>query len=203
MHATRLFLAATVAAIAVAPALAAPQVGQPAPAIALSDASGQPVKLADYRGKTVVLEWNNPGCPFVRKHYGSGNMQRTQAAARKAGAVWLTVNSGAPGNQGYMTGPQALGFVKTAGSQANAYLLDPRGLAGRAYAAKTTPEMYIVDAKGTLVYMGGIDDKATADVADIKTARNHVLAALADMGAGKPVAVPVTRSYGCSVKYGA
>lgn len=197
----RLIAASSFAVALAAPVLAAPQVGQPAPAISLTDATGKPVKLADYRGKLVVLEWNNPGCPFVQKHYGSGNMQRTQAAARQAGAVWLTVNSGAPGKQGYMTGPQAIGFVKSAGSRANAYLLDPKGLAGRAYAAKTTPEMYIVDPAGKLVYMGGIDDKATADVADIKTARNHVLAALAEVKAGKPVSVPVTRSYGCSVKY--
>lgn len=188
-------------ALIAAPALAAPEIGRPAPAFSLTDATGKPVRLADYRGRTVVLEWNNPGCPFVQKHYGSGNMQRTQAAARAAGAVWLTINSGAPGKQGHMSGAQAQAFEKQAGAKASAYLLDPQGVAGRAYAAKTTPHLYIVDGKGMLVYMGGIDDKATSDPADIKGARNHVLAALADMKAGRPVAVPATRPYGCSVKY--
>ncbi len=197
----RLTFAIVATAMLAAPAFAAPQVGQPAPAFTINDASGKPVRLADYRGRTVVLEWNNPGCPFVQKHYGSGNMQRTQAAARKQNVVWLTVNSGAPGKQGHMSGAEALAFEKKAGAQATAYLLDPQGIVGRSYAAKATPELYIVDGKGLLAYMGGIDDKPTADPADIKGARNHVLAALADMKAGKPVAVPVTRAYGCSVKY--
>ncbi|TVV75768.1 redoxin domain-containing protein [Sphingomonas solaris] len=183
------------------PALAAPEVGRPAPPLALTDATGKPVRLADYRGRTVVLEWNNPGCPFVQKHYAGGNMQRTQATARKGGAVWLTINSGAPGKQGHMTGAQAAAFVAQEKAQPTAYLLDPQGIAGRAYAARATPQLFVVDGRGTLVYMGGIDDKPTSDPADIATARNHVLAALAEMRAGKPVSQPVTRPYGCAVKY--
>ncbi|WP_156679649.1 thioredoxin family protein [Sphingomonas profundi] len=196
------FVAASLMA-APAAALAAPQIGQPAPDFTLPSAAGKPVRLADYRGRTVVLEWSNPGCPFVQKHYGSGNMQRTQAAARAGGAVWLTINSGAPGKQGHMTPAEARAFEAKEGAKANAYLLDPQGSAGRAYAARTTPHLYIVDPQGRLAYMGGIDDKPTANPADIRDARNRVLAALAEMKAGKPVSQPVTRPYGCSVKYGA
>lgn len=194
------------AGVAIAAALTAPIAaeqtnGQPAQDFALTDMYGKTVKLSDYRGKTVVLEWNNPGCPFVQKHYRSGNMQKTQAAARADGAVWLTINSGAPGKQGYMTGSEAQNFVKTTNADPSDYLLDPKGVVGRSYDARTTPHMYIIDAAGTLVYQGGIDDKPTADVADIKTARNHVLAALGEMKAGKAVSVAETRPYGCSVKY--
>jgi hypothetical protein len=163
--------------------------------------TGLPFTLSDFRGKTVVLEWNNPGCPFVKKHYDSGNMQKAQAAAAKDGVVWLTINSGAPGKQGYMTGPEAKAFVAKAGAKPAAYLVDPRGVVGKAYDAKTTPHMYIVDKTGTLVYAGGIDDKPTANPADINGARNHVLAALSELKAGKAVSVASSRPYGCSVKY--
>lgn len=194
---------AAVAALALAtPAFPAAHVGQPAPNFIAADARGKPVRLSDFRGKTVVLEWNNPGCPFVQKHYDSGNMQKTQAAALRQGAVWLTINSGAPGKQGHMTGAEALAFEKREKAQATAYLLDPKGIVGKLYEARTTPHMYVIDPRGTLVYAGAIDDKPTADVADIKTARNHVLAALADMQAGKPVAVASSKPYGCAVKYG-
>lgn len=157
--------------------------------------------MSQFRGRTVVLEWNNPGCPYVKKHYDSGNMQRTQSAARRDGAVWLSINSGAPGKQGHMTGAEALAFVKGAKAQPTAYLLDPEGRVGRGYAAKTTPHLYVIDGRGVLRYQGGIDDKPTADKADIAGARNHVLAALAELKADKPVSVPETRPYGCSVKY--
>jgi hypothetical protein len=167
----------------------------------LTDANGKVVSLSDYRGKTVVLEWNNPGCPFVQKHYNSGNMQRTQAAATAGGAVWLSINSGAPGKQGHMTGPEAKAFVASAKAKPTAYLLDPQGRVGRGYAAKTTPHLYIIDGKGVLRYQGGIDDKPTANAADIAGARNHVTAALTELRAGKPVSVAETRPYGCSVKY--
>ena len=177
-------------------------VGKPAPNFKLADANGKPVSLSDFRGKTVVLEWNNPGCPFVKKHYGSGNMQNTQAAAKAAGAVWLSINSGAPGQQGHMNGAEAKAFVASAKAQPSAYLLDPKGVVGKAYDAKTTPHMYVIDAKGTLVYAGGIDDKPTANPADINSARNHVLAAVSELKAGKAVSVPTSRPYGCSVKYG-
>ena len=180
---------------------AAQVVGKPAPNFKLADANGKPVSLSDFRGRTVVLEWNNPGCPFVKKHYGSGNMQRTQAAAAKDGVVWLTINSGAPGKQGHMNGAEAKAFLAQSGARPAAYLLDPSGVAGKAYDARTTPHMYVVNKAGTLVYVGGIDDKPTADPADIKGARNHVLAALSELKAGKPVSVPTSRPYGCSVKY--
>lgn len=182
-------------------ASAAPIVDKPAPNFKLADANGKAVSLSDFRGKTVVLEWNNPGCPFVKKHYGSGNMQRTQAAAAKDGAIWLTINSGGPGKEGYVNGAEAKAFVAKMGAHPTAYLLDPRGVVGRVYDAKTTPHMFVVNKAGTLVYAGGIDDKPTANPADIKGARNHVLAALAELKAGKAVSVPTSRPYGCSVKY--
>lgn len=188
-------------AVIAAPASAAPVVGQPAPNFKLNDADGRVVTLSDFKGKPVVLEWNNPGCPFVQKHYGSGNMQKTQAAARAAGAVWLSINSGGPGEQGHMNGAEAKAFVASAKAQPAAYLLDPKGVVGKGYDAKTTPHMYVIDAKGTLVYAGGIDDKPTADPADINGARNHVLAALSELKAGKAVSVATSRPYGCNVKY--
>jgi len=186
---------------AVAPVSAQQVTGKPAGNFRLTDADGRQVTLSQFKGRPVVLEWNNPGCPFVKKHYDSGNMQRTQAAARRDGAVWLTVNSGAPGKQGYMTGAEAKAFVASAKATPTAYLLDPAGRVGRGYAAKTTPHLYLINAGGRLVYQGGIDDRPTADAADIKGARNHLLAALAEVKAGKPVSVPETRPYGCSVKY--
>ncbi|AQR76022.1 redoxin domain-containing protein [Sphingomonas sp. LM7] len=191
---------ACVAAVAV-PLAAEPGIGAVAPHFRAFDMAGKIVNLSDYRGKTVVLEWNNPGCPFVKKHYESGNMQKTQAAAVAQGAVWLTINSGAAGKQGHMSGPEAQKFVAGQSARPSAYLLDPQGLIGKGYGAKTTPQIYIIDAKGRLTYNGAIDDKPTANKADIAGARNHVLAALGEMRAGKPVSVPESRPYGCSVKY--
>nr|WP_294168431.1 thioredoxin family protein [uncultured Sphingomonas sp.] len=191
---------AAVAVIA-APVAAAPVVGRPAPNFKLADANGRPVTLSDFRGKTVVLEWSNPECPFVKKHYSSGNMQKAQAAAARDGVVWLTINSSAPGKQGHVNGGQAKSFVTKAGARPAAYLLDPRGVVGKVYDAKTTPHMYIVNKAGTLVYAGGIDDKPTPNPADVAGARNHVLAALSELKAGKAVSVATSRPYGCSVKY--
>lgn len=185
-----------------AEALADLPVGKAAPDFSASDVDGRPVRLADFRGKTVVLEWSNPDCPTVKKHYESGNMQKTQAAAASAGAVWLTVNSSAEGEQGHMTPAEARALTASQPSRRTAYLLDPSGELGRRYGAKATPHMYIVDPGGTLVYRGAIDDKPTTDKADIAGARNHVLAALAELKAGKPVSVPASRAYGCNVKYG-
>jgi hypothetical protein len=196
-----MFLAFTAVAVLAAPAAAAPVVGQPAPNFKLADTNGKAVTLADFRGKTVVLEWSNPECPFVKKHYSSGNMQKAQAAAARDGVVWLTINSSAPGKQGHVNGGQAKSFVAKAGARPAAYLLDPRGVVGKVYAAKTTPHMYIVNKAGTLVYAGGIDDKPTPNPADVNGARNHVLAALSELKAGKPVSVATSRPYGCSVKY--
>ncbi|MET1112213.1 MAG: thioredoxin family protein [Allosphingosinicella sp.] len=186
----------------VASTLADLQVGTPAPDFRAGDPNGRLVSLSDFRGKTVVLEWNNPECPTVKKHYESGNMQKTQAEAAAAGVVWLTINSSAEGNQGYMTPAQAKAFTAGQPSRRTAYLLDPKGEVGRAYGAKATPHMYVVNPAGTLVYNGGIDDRPTQDKADIPGARNHVLAALGELKAGKPVSVPTSRAYGCAVKYG-
>lgn len=183
------------------PAAAQQPTGKAAANFRLMSADGKPVALSDFKGRMVVLEWNNPGCPFVQKHYSSGNMQATQEKARDAGAVWLTINSGAPGKQGHMNPAEAKAFVASAKATPTAYLLDPAGKVGRGYAARTTPHMYVIAPDGRLVYQGGIDDRPTADKADIAGARNHVLAAIAEVKAGKPVSVAETRPYGCSVKY--
>ncbi len=197
----QILIAFTSLAVIVSPASAAPVVGQPAPNFKAADSNGKPVSLSDFRGKTVVIEWNNPDCPFVKKHYGSGNMQKSQAAAAKEGVVWLSINSSAPGKQGHMNGVQAKAFVAKTGAEPTAYLLDPRGVVGKLYDAKTTPHMYVVNRAGMLIYAGGIDDKPTPNPADIKSARNHVLAALSEVAGGKAVSVKTSRPYGCAVKY--
>lgn len=183
------------------PPLASLQVGQAAPDFRLTDVNGRDVSLSDFRGKTVVLEWNNPKCPFVRKHYDSGNMQMAQATATAQGVMWLTINSSGDGKQGHMTPSEAKAVVKNQGSRRTAYLLDPTGEVGMRYGAKTTPHMYIVSPGGTLVYKGAIDDKPSADKDDIAGARNHVLAALGELKDGKPVSVATSQPYGCNVKY--
>ena len=196
-----MFAAFTALAVIAAPASGAAVVGKPAPNFTLPDANGKRVSLSAFRGKTVVIEWNNPECPFVRKHYGSGNMQKAQAAAVKEGAVWLSINSSAPGNQGHVNAAGAKAYLAKAGARPTAYLLDPDGVVGKSYDAKTTPHMFVVDKAGTVVYAGGIDDKPTPNPADIQGARNHVLAALAEVKSGKPVSVATSRPYGCGVKY--
>jgi peroxiredoxin len=197
----RLILGAAAAAALSAPAAAKPVVGQPAPAFQAVDADGRTRSLAEFRGRTVVLEWTNNGCPYVQKHYNSGNMQGLQKQAVKEGVVWLTIISSAPDTQGHMTGAQAKAWKAKAGAGSTAVLLDPKGTVGRAYDARTTPHMYVIDAAGRLVYMGGIDDKPSADPATLKTATNYVKAALSDVKAGRAVSQAVTRPYGCSVKY--
>jgi peroxiredoxin len=182
-------------------ALGAPQVGQSAPDFTVADSSGQAVHLADLRGKLVVLEWTNHECPFVRKHYDSGNMQTLQKDATAAGAVWLTVVSSAPGKQGHVDARQADQLTRGRHAAPSRVLLDAAGTVGHAYDAKTTPHMFIVDPKGTLVYMGGIDSIASTDADDLTKARPYVKTALAETLAGKPVSEPVTRPYGCSIKY--
>lgn len=200
----RRFAIALLAASAIAaPAAAAPVLGQAAPAFTAVDANGKTRSLAEFKGKTVVLEWTNAGCPYVRKHYDSGNMQGLQTSAAKDGTVWLTVISSAPGTQGYVAGADAKAWK---GKEKAAYadlILDPNGTVGRAYDAKTTPHMYVIDKAGKLVYMGGIDDKPSSDPASLKGAKNYVTAALADVKAGRAVAQAATRPYGCGVKYGA
>ena len=176
-------------------------VGKAAPNFRASDVNGRAVSLANFRGKTVVLEWSNPECPSVKKHYESGNMQKTQTAAATDGVVWLTINSSAEGKQGHMTPAEAKAFTAGQQSRRTAYLLDPDGVVGKSYGAKATPHMYVINPGGNLVYRGAIDDRPGEDKAAIQGARNHVLAALGELRAGKPVSVPTSRPYGCSVKY--
>jgi peroxiredoxin len=184
-----------------APAQAAPAVGQPAPAFTAVDADGKTRSLSEFKGKTVVLEWTNNGCPYVKKHYDSGAMQKLQGAAAQDGVVWLSVISSAPGQQGYMKPAEVKTWKTSAKAAPASVLLDPTGKVGRAYDAKTTPHMFVIDKAGKLAYMGGIDDKPTADPSSLKGAKNYVTAALADVKAGRAVAQPVTKPYGCSVKY--
>ena len=195
--------AATVIAglLMTAAAYAAPEIGKPAPDFSAADSNGKPVKLSDYRGKTVVLEWTNDGCPYVKKHYSSNNMQALQKEAAAKGVVWLTIISSAQGAQGYLTGNEVNKLTEARGAAPAAVVLDPEGAVGHLYDARTTPHMFIVNKEGTLVYMGGIDDKATTDIEDIKTAKNYVRAALDELAAGAPIENAITRPYGCSVKY--
>ncbi len=179
-------------------------VGEAAPAFELKDTQGKPVKLADFKGRHVVLEWTNPGCPFVVKHYGAKNMQALQKDATSRNVVWLSINSTARGHSDHLA-PAALQdkLLKDWGASPTAVLMDESGSVGRAYAARTTPHMYVIDPAGKLVYAGGIDDKRTANPADIPGAKNFVRAALADSLAGKAVATPSATPYGCSIKYDA
>jgi hypothetical protein len=181
--------------------LYAAETGKPAPAFDVKDIAGHEESLAKYKGKIVVLEWNNPGCPFVKKHYGSGNMQALQKYATGRGVIWLTINSGAPGKQGHMDALEAKAKIVEAGAHQTAYILDPSGTLGLLYGAKTTPHMFVIDSQGRLAYAGAIDDKATPDPEDIKTPHNYVKAAVDALLAGKPVEVAQTKPYGCSVKY--
>lgn len=180
---------------------AAPTVGSPAPEFTGVDSNGASHRLSDYRGKTVVLEWTNHDCPYVRKHYSTGNMQSLQKQATQRGIIWLSVISSAPGKQGNVSATQANDLTASRGAVPTAVILDGAGDIGRLYGAKTTPHMYIIDAQGTLVYMGGIDDAPTSNPDDVKTAHNYVQAALDELEAGKDISEPVTRPYGCSVKY--
>jgi peroxiredoxin len=193
------FLASS--ALGVPAAADEPQVGQPAPDFSAVDSQGKTRHLADFRGKVVVLEWTNADCPYTRKHYTSGNMQSLQALAQQHSVIWLSVISSAPGKQGYVDGAGADQLTRTRNAAPTAVLLDPSGTVGRLYHAKTTPHMYVIDAQGNLRYMGGIDSIATADVADIQTAEPYLKEALLAVVDGTAVAHPVTRPYGCSVKY--
>jgi peroxiredoxin len=194
--------AALLALAACAPVHAAPAtIGQPAPAFRAVDTDGRTVALADFKGRHVVLEWVNPGCPFVVKHYGSGNLPATQKEAAAQGVVWLAVNSTAAGHRDHMPPAALAAWMKQHGAAATHTLMDADGAVGRAYGARTTPHMYLIDPRGMLVYAGAIDSKPTANPADIAGATNHVKAALAESLAGKPVTVAQTRPYGCSVKY--
>lgn len=182
-------------------ALSEPSIGSPAPALTLTDTKGKQHNLADYKGKHVVLEWVNFGCPFVKKHYESGNMQATQKKAVEKGVVWLSVCSSAEGKQGHMAAADWNEEIADRKLASTAVLIDESGAVGKTYGAKTTPHMYVVNPDGVLIYKGAIDDKPSTDKDDIPGARNYVLAALDESMAGKPVSTASTQSYGCSVKY--
>jgi peroxiredoxin len=180
---------------------AAPKVGQPAPDFTSTDSQGGKHTLGAYRGKIVILEWTNHQCPFVGKHYNTGNMQALQKYATDTNMVWLSVISSAPGEQGYVSSAEANALTAKRQASPTAVLLDTAGVVGRLYDARTTPHMYIIDAQGTLAYMGGIDDKPSTQPADVQTAKNYVRVALGEVLSAKPVSTPVTRPYGCAVKY--
>lgn len=182
-------------------AMAAVSVGDKAPDFTLTDANGNTHQLSDFAGKTVVLEWTNHECPFVKKHYGAENMQNQQAKWTGEDVVWLSINSGAPGKQGHVDGAGALQVINKYDAKQSAYLLDASGDVGRSYAAKTTPHMYVIDGEGTLRYAGAIDSIPSADQGDIAEATQYVDVALAQLAAGQPVGTAVTQPYGCSVKY--
>lgn len=194
-------IVASLSFVAVTAAGAAASVGQPAPLFTLNDTNGKAVNLGDYKGKTVVLEWHNPECPFVKKHYDSANMQGLQSKYTKDGVVWLAVSSTEPAHQDYKKPAVLNALLKSSNASPTAYLMDESGTAGKAYGARTTPHMYIINAQGTLVYAGGIDDKRSANIADIKIARNYVATALDELKAGKSISTPTSTPYGCSVKY--
>ena len=187
--------------LSVQPAQAAPEAGKPAPAFTGTDTAGKTWDLAQLKGQPVILEWTNHDCPYVKKHYESGNMQALQKEATDAGYTWLSVISSAPGKQGHVSPAQADQLTESRIAAPSAVLLDPEGIIGRSYGARTTPHMFVIDEQGILVYMGGIDDRPTTDPADVAGAENYVRLAMADRAAGRPVSKPVTRPYGCSVKY--
>jgi peroxiredoxin len=180
---------------------ASPEIGAPAPTFTAKDATGKTVDLAAYKGKTVVLEWTNHQCPYVKKHYESGNIPELQKKAIDQGVVWLQIISSAPGQQGYVTGDQAIKLNNDRNAAPTSVVLDSDGKVGKLYGAQTTPHIFIIDAHGTLVYKGGIDSIATTKKEDIAKAENYVSASLAALAAGKKIEKPVTKPYGCSVKY--
>jgi peroxiredoxin len=177
------------------------EIGKSAPNFSLPDTAGKNVSLSNYRGKYVVLEWYNPDCPFVGKHYRSGNMQSLQKEFTSKGVVWISIDSSAPGEEGNYPAGKLNEISARDGAARTDLLLDPAGKVGRLYGAKTTPDMYVINPEGILVYKGAIDDKRTTDLADVKTATNYVRAALDEAMTGKQVSVSDTRPYGCSVKY--
>jgi hypothetical protein len=183
-------------------ARASATVGEAAPPFTAATSTGPSLSLGDYRGKIVVLEWTNHDCPYVRKHYESGNMQALQRETTGQGVIWLTVISSAPGTQGYVSPAEANELTSARKAAPTAVVLDPKGTVGRMYGATNTPHMYVVDKAGALVYAGAIDDRPTTRKSDIQGAQNYVRTALEAVAAGQPVKTPVTRAYGCTVKYG-
>ena len=199
---TKLFLALAASLIALSLRAAdSPPVGSAAPDFSVTDSKGKSHSISEHKGKYVVLEWFNPDCPFVKKHYGGGNMQKLQQEFTAKGVVWLTIDSSAPGAEGNLTAEQANKTVAELKTHSTALLLDPDGKAGRAYGAKNTPHMFVINPEGKIVYEGAIDSKASASAADIAGSTNYIKVALDESLAGKPVSTPSTRPYGCSVKY--
>lgn len=195
-------VAAPLLAVAIGLRAAPAEVGRPAPDFILADLDGHKHSLSEFKGRTVVLEWVNPECPIIRKHYDkSGNIPRLQKSATAEGVVWLSINSAAPGNEGDYGTTEARSWLKRIDSSATTYLRDPTGRVGRLYDARTTPHMFVIDGSGTLVYAGGIDSIRSSRASDIPRATNYVTEALADLKAGHPVRTPHAQPYGCSVKY--
>jgi peroxiredoxin len=182
-------------------AVAAAKPGMPAPTFSVPDIAGKTVSLANFAGKIIILEWTNDGCPFVGKHYNSGNMQALQRKYTGEGDVWLTIASSAPGEQGYVTSAEAQADLARWHAAPTDYLLDPDGMVGRLYDARATRTMVVIDRDGRVAYMGAIDDTPSTRLADVKTAKNYVVAAVEEIAAGEPVTVAATRAYGCSIKY--
>src|SRR3954462_4450676 len=191
----------TIAAFGALFAADSPAVGTNAPDFSLTDSKGKTQSVSQYKGKYVVLEWFNPECPFVKKHYGSGNMQKLQQEFTGKGIVWLTVDSSAPGLEGYLTAEQANAKMADWKTRQTALVLDPDGKAGRSYGAKNTPHMFVINPEGKIVYEGAIDSKATPNPADIASSTNYVKVALDELLAGKTVSTATTKPYGCSIKY--
>ncbi|MBI4396639.1 MAG: thioredoxin family protein [Elusimicrobia bacterium] len=178
-----------------------PEVGKNAPAFTLPDTAGGKKSLTDYKGKYIVLEWVNHGCPFVQKHYNSGNMQSLQKELTGRDAVWLSISSSAEGKQGFHTAAEWNELTQEKGAAPTAVLLDGDGKVGKRYGAKTTPHIFLISPEGALLYKGAIDDSPSTDVADVKTAKNHLRTAFEEAKSGKPVREPSTKPYGCSIKY--
>jgi peroxiredoxin len=201
MHMRMTTILASAALALVSNAAFAASAGQPAPDFSATDSTGKTVRLSDFKGKYIVLEWTNPECPFVRKHYDSANMQSLQKEWAAKDVVWLSVNSTSRSSFEYKTGAQMNSWMQSQGAAQKAVLIDSDSATGRQYAAKTTPHMFVVDPKGQIVYAGAIDDKRSARPEDVKTSNNYVRLALTESMAGKPVSTPNTTPYGCSVKY--
>lgn len=183
------------------PAFAQAAPGKAAPAFTLTDLDGRKVQLADLRGKFVVLEWNNPSCPFVQKHYSSGNMQSLQKRFTSEGVQWIVINSTAESHPEHLQPAELKAWLARQGAAPSLAALDAEGTVARAYAAKVTPHMFVIDPNGVLVYAGAIDDRRTANVADVKTAQNYVVQAFSDLRAGRPVSAASTNAYGCTIKF--
>jgi hypothetical protein len=177
------------------------EIGKVSPNFTVDDSNGKSMSLSDYRGKYVVLEWTNNQCPFVQKHYNSGNMQAAQEKARAMGAVWLTIDSSGPGAPGYLTPAEVNQYRVEHKVKSAATLIDSKGTVGRIYNARTTPQIVVMDPKGVVIYNGAIDDRPSPDPDSLKGARNYALDALKESMAGKEVSVSTSRPYGCGIKY--